>query len=127
MSPLATPYDCKPGICVIINNMKFDTNNLEDLDGSQDQYHLVKVFNKLGFAVDVYQNLTVNEMKVEVGKYGTIEHKGVFILIILSHGGAGDVVYGTRYNKVEVHTLQEYFYACYKVSLSGWCTESVPH
>ena len=101
--------------------MKFDDDNLDNLDGDPDQCQLKKVFTKLGFAVAVHQNLTANEMLVEVGKYGTPTciHNGVFILIILSHGGAGDIVHG-KDNSLEVHRLQEMFYTtrCHR-SLAG--------
>ena len=98
--------------------MKFDANNLEDLNGGKDQCHLEEVFDKLGFAVDVHQNLTANRMMLEVANYGTMKHNGVFVLIILSHGGAGDVVYGTDYS-LEVHTLQQMFYTTRCPSLAG--------
>ena len=98
--------------------MKFDANSLEDLDGGQDQCHLKDAFTKLGFAVEEHQNLKANEMIAEVVKYGTAIHNGVFILIILSHGGEGDVVYGTD-GALEVHTLQEMFYATRCPSLAG--------
>ena len=40
-----------------------------------------------------------------------MDHKGrAFILIILSHGGEGDVIYGTDGEKVEVYQLQDLFY-----------------
>ena len=118
-SPL-DPYECDPGYCVIINNMKFDWPNT-DLDGDiEDEQKLTALFTALGFKVKVHQDLKAEEMKATVEEYSCKNHKGrVFILIILSHGGAGDVVIGTDGEEVKVHKLQEYFHTTNCPSLAG--------
>ena len=116
-------YDCEPGLCVIINNMKF--NDMKHLDsGIEDKDRLTEVFNKLGFTVVVHSNLTANEIEHNVSGYSTETgikdyKRKAFILIILSHGAAGDVIYGTDGEVVKLHTLQKYFCTKRCRSLAG--------
>ena len=107
-------YKCSSGLCVIMNNMKFNPSaKLSELKGGKrDEEKLKKLFKKdLGFTVMVHKNLTAEKMKSTAEGYSRMKHHGVFFLIILSHGGEGDVVYGTDGKKVEVHQLKELFYA----------------
>ena len=91
--------------------MVFDIPTLPALpDSKEDEDSLHVLFTTLGFDVNVHQNLKAEEMKATVEKYSCTDHKGrAFILIILSHGGEGDVVYGTDGGEVEVHKLQKLF------------------
>ena len=113
-------YKCDPGLCVIMNNVEFNSSQLRELTGGKrDEKDLKKLFKKLGFTVMVHQNLTAEKMKSTAKGYSRMTHCGVFFLIILSHGGEGDVVYGTDGKKVEVHQLKELFYARNCPSLAG--------
>ena len=113
-------YECDPGLCVIMNNTVFNTPQLGELEGGKkDEEDLKKLFKKLGFTVMVHKNLTAEKMKSTAEGYSHMKHSGVFFLIILSHGGEGDVVYGTDGNEVEVHQLKELFYATKCPSLAG--------
>ena len=95
-----------------MNNTVFDTPQLGELTGGKkDEEDLKELFKKLGFTVMVHQNLTAEKMKSIAEGYSRMKHHGVFFLIILSHGGEGDVVYGTDGMEVEVHQLKELFYA----------------
>ena len=72
----------------------------------------------------MFQNLEANEIGYNVSRYSNSkdieDYKGkAFVLIILSHGGAGDVVYGTDGEEVELHKLQECFYSTRCPSLAG--------
>ena len=89
--------------------MEFNSCNFEDLDGGKDDEDGLKViFTTLGFNVMVYQNITANVMTSTVEEYSCKNHKeAAFILIILSHGGEGDVVYGTDGGEVEVEQLKQ--------------------
>ena len=105
-------YKCDPGLCVIMNNMVFNKPQLGELTGGErDEEDLKKLFKKLGFTVMIHKNLTAEEMKSTAEGYSCMKHCGIFFLIILSHGGEGDVVYGTDGKEVEVHQLKELFYA----------------
>ena len=114
-------YVCDTGLCVIMNNMKFNPSaKLSELKGGEvDENNLKKLFNDLGFTVMVHRNFTAEKMKSTAEDYSHMTHSGVFFLIILSHGGEGDVVYGTDGNEVEVHQLKELFYARNCPSLAG--------
>ena len=114
-------YVCDTGLCVIMNNMKFNPSaKLSELKGGEvDENNLKKLFNDLGFTVMVHRNFTAEKMKSTAEGYSHMTHCGVFFLIILSHGGEGDVVYGIDGKKVEVHQLKELFYARNCPSLAG--------
>ena len=113
-------YKCDPGLCVIINNTVFGTPQLRELEGGKrNEEDLKKLFKELGFTVMIHQNLIAEKMKSTAEGYCHMKHSGVFFLIILSHGGEGDVVYGTDGKKVEVHQLKELFYTRNCPSLAG--------
>ena len=113
-------YKCDPGLCVIMNNIVINKPQLHELEGGKrNEEDLKKLFKELGFTVMVHQNLTAEKMKSTAEGYSHMTHSGVFFLIILSHGGEGDVVYGTDGKKVEVHQLKEFFYARNCPSLAG--------
>ena len=101
--------------------MKFNSRKLKDLnDGKNDEDGLHGLFTTLGFTVIVDKDLTANEMRSTVEEYSLMDHnKRVFILILLSHGGAGDVVYGTDGGEVEVEQLKQMFYTTKCHSLAG--------
>ena len=101
--------------------MKFNSRNLKDLDGGKDDEDGLNVlFTTLGFEVIVYQNITAKEMRSTVEEYSHKDHKGrAFILILLSHGGEGDVVYGTDGGAVEVERLKQMFFTTKCLSLAG--------
>ena len=92
--------------------MKFeDPVKFPNLDGGEeDAEDLENLFSNLQFTVKVHPDLNAHFMRKHVEEYSQMEHKGAFILIILSHGGAGDVVYGVDTGEVKVHELQEYFH-----------------
>ena len=100
--------------------MKFDWPNT-DLDGGiEDEQKLKTLFIALGFTVIVHQNVTAYEMRSTVEQYSCKDHDGrVFILIILSHGGKGDVVCGTDGEAVEVEQLKQIFHTTRCPSLDG--------
>ena len=82
------------------------------------------MFEKLGFDVVVFSDLKANEIRQNVSRYSfgndIEDYKGkAFVLIILSHGGAGDVICGTDGGAVELHMLQECFYTESCESLAG--------
>ena len=102
--------------------MEFD--DPEDLpplhDGQKDEDRLKEVFTTLGFTVILHQNLKKIEMTKKLKECTTWKHFGrALFVIILSHGGEGDVVFGTDGGEVKLHRLQEYFSAANCPSLAG--------
>ena len=108
-------YKCGPGLCVIMNNIKFDDQG----SGKKDEASLKFIFTSLGFDVRVHQNLTAAQVECIVKGYSQMEHKGAFFLIISSRGGEGDVVYGTDGGEVRVHDLVKHFTCKNCPSLAG--------
>ena len=93
--------------------MKFEHEKLLDLpDGQVDEDHLKEVFTTLGFNVKPHQNCKKIDITSKLKEYAKLDHEGkALIVIILSHGGEGDVVYGTDGGEVKMHDLQELFSA----------------
>ena len=116
---LAAEYTCGPGLCVIIHNTEFDNPKNDLPGGEKDEANLKFTFTLLGFDVRVHQNLTAAEIEFIVSKYSAMNHTGAFFLIISSHGGAGDVVYGVDEKEVSVHDLEKLFHATNCPSLAG--------
>lgn len=115
------PYEGKPGLCVIINNMVFQ-EHAGLPDGKKDEESLQVLFTTLGFDVKIHQNLIAQEMIRKVESYSKMQHKGVFFLIILSHGtlvNNKDAVLGTDGEAVEIHYLESFFHATNCPSLHG--------
>uniref|UniRef100_A0A1X7STZ0 Caspase family p20 domain-containing protein n=1 Tax=Amphimedon queenslandica TaxID=400682 RepID=A0A1X7STZ0_AMPQE len=96
MASQVDTYQCEPGICLFINNTEFYGAGLADLEGGEnDEASLRSTFENLGFDVRIRLNLTAAKMEFIAEEYSAMEHKGVFFLVISSHGGEGDIVYGT--------------------------------
>ena len=87
--------------------------------GEEDEKCLIEAFENLGFDVKPHRNLNARQMRRKVEEYSQKDHEGVFILIILSHGKEGDIVYGTDEGEVKVHKLQEMFFTEKCNSLAG--------
>ncbi|KAG7326800.1 hypothetical protein KOW79_010201 [Hemibagrus wyckioides] len=83
------------GLCLIINNVKFDPS-LPDRPGSmRDEESIKEVFQWLGFTLDVYRNQTAEETKDLLKSYSQKPHDGdCFVCFIMSHGSK-DGVHGT--------------------------------
>ena len=115
------PYNVKPGLCVIINNMDF-TLEPKLTHGKMDKESLEVLFITLGFEVESHENLTADQMIQKIESYSKKTHKGVFFLIILSHGTLAEnreAVLGTDCEVVDIHYLESFFYANKCPSLHG--------
>ena len=89
-------------------------------DGKADEDRLKEVFTTLGFTVKPHQNLIAEDMMDVLEEYAEKmeDYKGkALIVIILSHGGGGDVVYGTDGGQVSLHDMQKLFSAANCLSL----------
>uniref|UniRef100_A0A8D0BXR3 Caspase 7 n=1 Tax=Salvator merianae TaxID=96440 RepID=A0A8D0BXR3_SALMN len=85
----------KVGKCIIINNKNFvemDTREGTDKDAGD----LQKCFRNIGFDVNVYNDLTCDDMERILSKAACEDHKDAacFACVLLSHGKEG-CIYGT--------------------------------
>ncbi|XP_052532284.1 caspase-10-like isoform X2 [Tympanuchus pallidicinctus] len=101
------------GICLVINNVKFD-GILQERKGSyKDAWELEKVFKWLGLDVRTYKNQTSDQIKELMQAWQRSEdHKDrdCFVCCILSHGESG-AVYGRDGKLVSIRTIMTYFTA----------------
>nr|QMS54626.1 caspase-9 like protein [Onchidium reevesii] len=94
------------GRCVVFNNYTFD--HLQPRDGSnQDRKGVEKLFQALGFDVEVYNNKTCKKMWELMEEEAKADHSQAdcFVMFIFSHGHSG-VVFGTDGKKDEKEVLQ---------------------
>ncbi|CAG5120412.1 unnamed protein product [Candidula unifasciata] len=84
------------GHCLIINNELFQ--NLPPRKGSsKDLNNLDMMFNFLGFQVVSYENKTATGMKILLEEFANSPALGqtsALAVVILSHGGPSDIIYG---------------------------------
>ena len=101
--------------------MNYKHKRLSNLpDSKVDEDRLKEVFTTLGFTVKPHQNLISTDMMDVLEDYAAKmeDYKGkALIVIILSHGGEGDVVYGTDGGQVSLHDMQEVFFGTNCISL----------
>ncbi|XP_034166789.2 caspase-8 [Pangasianodon hypophthalmus] len=83
------------GVCLIINNMDFGDPKKYRHGSDKDEESLKKVFEWLGFTVEVQRDQTAEQMKTILRTWSKENHKGdCFVCCILSHGTT-DGVHGT--------------------------------
>ena len=90
--------------------------------GIKGEENLRILFTVLGFEVHVHRNHTATEIINLVKTYQSMEHKGAFFLIVLSHGNTINnnvVVLGTDEMPVEVQELEAHFHFPKCPSLEG--------
>ncbi|XP_072197976.1 caspase-10-like [Excalfactoria chinensis] len=101
------------GICLVINNVKFDGDLLERKGSYKDAWELERVFTWLGLDVRTYTDQTSDQIKELLQTWQRSEdHKGrdCFVCCILSHGESG-AVYGKDGKLVSIRTIMAYFTA----------------
>ena len=94
------------GICLILNNIEF-------LDGRQrygaefDEEELRALFTELFFDVQVARDLRYDQMRNLTAQFAKRNHKNhdAFVLIVMSHGGDNDIIYGVDNRAVRVEDL----------------------
>lgn len=102
------------GICLIINNTKFEEETLSIRKGSEiDVLKLQTVFEKhLHFDVRIEKNKTIREIRVllcSIKHLETIKHHDAFVCVVMSHGSSGDLIYGVDGTTIKVHDIVKYF------------------
>ncbi|XP_033126911.1 caspase-8-like isoform X2 [Anneissia japonica] len=110
------------GICLIINNMKFEEKcGLSERFGSKiDEENLNNLFTNLGFVVIVERNKTAPDMKRLLEDVSQWDHKNYdcFVCCILSHGGLGTIC-GTDGVRCKILDITSQFKPLHCCSLSG--------
>ncbi|CAG9828926.1 unnamed protein product [Diabrotica balteata] len=77
------------GTVVILNNIKFLDSKDERKGAELDEKNLKRLFQDLGFDVNVHRNLKLTEMKSKISRYRQSNDLGrgaMLIVIVMSHG-----------------------------------------
>ncbi|XP_010147131.1 PREDICTED: caspase-10-like [Eurypyga helias] len=101
------------GICLVINNVNFDTPLQERKGSCKDAGELERVFTWLGLDVKVYTDLTSEEIKDVMRTWQHFQdHKDrdCFVCCILSHGESG-AIYGKDAQLVSIRMIMSHFTA----------------
>lgn len=109
------------GKCVVFNNEMFSGGELRNRPGTQkDVDSLCHVFERLGFCVNVYSNLTASAMRRELEELGkqTFIAADVLVVCVLSHGEL-ECVFGTDGLKVTLAELRSPFTSKRAPTLAG--------
>ncbi|KAG1679343.1 Caspase-2 [Nymphon striatum] len=109
------------GNCLILNNVDFKDGPtklelMETRHGSDSDANLLsQLFKKLGYEVHLHKNVTARGaggMKELVKYFATkLDHSSVdsAVIIILSHGKSGDLIYGTDAETISMESILRYF------------------
>ncbi|KAF1383408.1 hypothetical protein PFLUV_G00131590 [Perca fluviatilis] len=109
------------GLCVVINNENFWGTGLKNRGGTQeDAKALHTVFTRLGFEVEVHDDLTAREMRLVLEKLGSRNFldDDALVVSVLSHGEKG-CVYGTDEKAVLLQELSKPFTSGRAPTLAG--------
>ena len=111
------------GLCCIVNNVNFDNPCLPTRAGSdKDVRELEKLFrNFLKFEVVEERNVSKDHFLHILHKLQNTNHEScsAFVLVLLSHGDKGGVVYCTDGDLITIKEISEYFTATNCPTLSG--------
>ncbi|XP_041659940.1 caspase-8-like [Cheilinus undulatus] len=120
---LADYYDMNHnprGLCVIFNNEEFPVGMGRRRGSKMDEDALHQLFEKLGFTVVVYLNLTANDMEQKVQHLSkrNFSEDDALVVCVLSHGLKG-TVFGTDEQEVFIRDLMLPFTSVRVPSLAG--------
>ncbi|XP_064625664.1 caspase-3-like [Lineus longissimus] len=111
----------KRGLAVVISNRNFDpSTGMSERSGTEiDAIALQSRFQELGFEVQVYKDLTVNQMFTLMKKAAAYDHSqsDCFACAILSHGDNG-ILYG-KDGTIEIDRLTCHFKGDKCLTLAG--------
>ena len=95
------------GLCVIVNNVKFDDKKLNRPGAVQDELSLKHLFRGLTFRVIIRRNLTSHKMEKVARKFGAANHVAynAFVFIVMSHGEDRDCILGKDGRETTVKNL----------------------
>lgn len=109
------------GMCMIINNDDFSGTDLKNRAGTQvDAKALQSLFTRLGFVVEIHNDLTADAMRREVKNLGkrNFLNEDALVVCILSHGEKG-LVFGTDAKDVSLQELTRPFKSGQAPTLAG--------
>lgn len=100
------------GDCLIINNVKFK-DGTERKGADVDERELKDIFEMLSFTVTVCKNLDRDDMRKKATKFAEKDHSqhDGFVMVVMSHGGSRDVIYGVDEREIRVEELMSEFKA----------------
>ena len=95
------------GMCVIINNINFRNKTWYRKGATVDERELKNLFEDLFFTVVVRNDLKWDEMRKVAAGYAAKNHRefDAFVLVVMSHGGDRDVIYGVEGRTTTVEDL----------------------
>ncbi|XP_071348720.1 caspase-8 [Trachinotus anak] len=110
------------GWCVVINNEDFsESERLNNRGGTQEDAKVLKsVFTRLGFTVEIHNNLTADGIRRQLRELGTknfMTHDAL-VVCVLSHGEKG-CVFGTDEKPVLLRELTQPFTSKNASTLAG--------
>lgn len=99
------------GLCIIINNLAFKDEAKNRYGGEVDEEKLFSLFTDLSFEVEVKNDLKYNEIMDTAEEYAKKDHThfDAFVMIVMTHGGNGDTIYGVNGKPISVKTLMAEF------------------
>uniref|UniRef100_A0A1I8GLR6 ANK_REP_REGION domain-containing protein n=1 Tax=Macrostomum lignano TaxID=282301 RepID=A0A1I8GLR6_9PLAT len=116
------PVTNPQGFCVIINISKFESSSEGERKGSQfDVERVSELFSKLGFIIDVREDLTADEIEnyldcVRIWK--ELERHGAFVCFLMTHGRE-DCIVGSDGKPCKIFDLTRKFQPKLCSSLAG--------
>ncbi|XP_038045075.1 caspase-3-like [Patiria miniata] len=98
------------GLCMIINNVKFEGSTEDRIGSDRDAVKLAGLFQKLHFEVDMEKNLTASAMLDLFKRVSQLDHTDYdcFACCILTHGALG-LVSGTDNETLTIQEILELF------------------
>jgi len=109
------------GMCVIINNFRFQNEKQNRRGSEHDVKELVELFEQLSFTVVVKENLKFDEMQRVAIDYAKKDHSQycAFVMVVMSHGDRSDVIFGVEDRYVTVEALMSEYKATNCPTLDG--------
>ena len=100
------------GLCLILNNVKFNNKDLNRPGAVIDKDRLQLLFNNLLFEVTIKEDLTSQELVDAAIEFGAKDHENynAFVFIVMSHGGDGDCILGVDGRETTVKNLMSEFH-----------------
>lgn len=100
------------GICLIINNIRFEQSRMDRQGSEQEGRLLEKLFSQLGFQVKHLRNRTAKQIDEDFEVVSRDENNkkyDAFVAIILSHGNKNNVIEGVDHCFVSLESILEKF------------------
>ena len=110
------------GLCLLINNVKFEINLATRTGSEIDAFKLTKLFQDfLLFQVQLENDVTISKLRCILSDLQHEDHSdySAFAMVFLSHGDNGGVVYCSDGNAITIKEISSHFSATRCPSLYG--------